>query len=55
MLDERNTREHSCSVLGTKKKARDVCLILDERNTREHSCSVLGSRVVELLNCCMHK
>jgi hypothetical protein len=28
-------REHSCSVLGTKKKARDVCLVLEERNTRE--------------------
>jgi hypothetical protein len=37
-------REHSCSVLGTKKKARDVCLVLDERNTREHSCSVLGTK-----------
>ena len=55
MLDERNTREHSCSVLGTKKKARHSCLDLDERNNREHSCSVLGSRVVELLNCCKHK
>ncbi len=49
------TMDHSCSVLGTKKKARDSCLVLDERNTREHICLVLGSRVVELLNCCKHK
>ncbi len=31
------TKERSCSVLGTKKKARHSCLDLDERNTREHS------------------
>jgi hypothetical protein len=35
VLDERNTREHSCSVLGTKKKARDSSLVLEERNTIE--------------------
>jgi hypothetical protein len=27
------TIDHSCSVFGGKKKARDSCLVLDERNT----------------------